>query len=322
MRLTLRQEWRPRALKSIFGLMDIKTGVTIAIMFALFNKVAGVYGLIAIFNGGSFAQLSMYIYSVLALAAFAWGLKAVTEEDPRRTLYFAHLFIGDHLLNTFWTVFFAVLWWVYDPHDGKRIANSEAQKSMMGNGGGMTDVERKQAAQLIWNKEKGLAATFLILGWLAKFYFAALLYSYAIHLRRGSYHHLPLPHSQPTKPSLTASSPTNAADEYELDENSERRFLQTIPRRPNGLSSHHNRSASQQILSDLEAPTQTVLWDEDEDVVEAATSSSSAAPFKGPRSETTPSDAESDRGDISANASKTKKQEAGKTRLDYSYIRT
>lgn len=40
----------------------------------------------------------------------------------------------------------------------------------MGASGGanMTDEERKQAAQLIWNQEKGLAATFLIIGWLFK----------------------------------------------------------------------------------------------------------------------------------------------------------
>jgi inositol phosphorylceramide synthase regulatory subunit len=43
--------------------------------------VAGVYGLIAVLTGagGSFAQLSMYIYSVLALVALAWGLRAVKE---------------------------------------------------------------------------------------------------------------------------------------------------------------------------------------------------------------------------------------------------
>lgn len=45
----------------------------------LLNKVAGVYGLIAVLTGagGSFAQLSMYIYSVLALVGLGWGLKAV-----------------------------------------------------------------------------------------------------------------------------------------------------------------------------------------------------------------------------------------------------
>jgi len=304
MRLMLRQIWKPRALNSALGFIDIKTGVTLAVMFALLNKVAGVYGLIAIFNGGSFAQLSMYIYSVAALAAFGWGLKAVTEEDPRRTLYFAYLFVGDHLINTIWTVIFAVLWWVYNPHDGKRIANSEAQKDIMG-ASNITDEERKQAAQLIWNKEKGFAATLLVLGWLSKFYFAALLYSYAVHLRRGSYRNLPLSQSQPdpktTAPFVSTSALAPAADEYELDNDVETAFPQDVPRRPNGLSRHHS-SASQRILHDLEAPIESVLWDDDEDAAEVATSSSSAAPFKGTRSETTLTDGESDRGDISMNA--------------------
>ncbi len=43
------------------------------------NKVAGVYGLMSLFIGASFAQLSMYIYSLLGLIAFAWGLRAVAE---------------------------------------------------------------------------------------------------------------------------------------------------------------------------------------------------------------------------------------------------
>lgn len=41
---------------------------------------------------------------------------------------------------------------------------------MMGASGGaqMTEEERRLAAQLIWNQEKGLAAVFLTLGWLCK----------------------------------------------------------------------------------------------------------------------------------------------------------
>lgn len=135
----------------------------------------------------------MYLYSAAALAAFIWGMDAVTrvcvfptfttlehqiltcscyalyQEDPRKTLYFAHIFLGDHLLNTIWTVSFAVAWWVYNPHDGKRIANSDAQKSMMDTGGPqMTDGERRAAAQTIWNKEKDAAAMALIIGWCLK----------------------------------------------------------------------------------------------------------------------------------------------------------
>ncbi len=45
----------------------------------LLNKVAGVYGLVAVLTGagGSLAQLSLYIYSVLGLVALVWGLKAI-----------------------------------------------------------------------------------------------------------------------------------------------------------------------------------------------------------------------------------------------------
>jgi len=200
--------------------MDIKTGVTIALLFALLNKVAGVYGLIVIFTGGSPAQLSMYIYSVLGLVALTWGLKAVGEEDPKRVLYFAHMFFLDHLFSTCWTVFFGVVWWVYTPHDGRRVANSDAQREMMSGAGGvqghnMTAEERAEAALGIWNKEKGFAAAVLIIGWLIKIYFAILIYSYAFHLRKGSYR--ALPQSFTTTTSRTYGPFPGEADEDEDD---------------------------------------------------------------------------------------------------------
>jgi hypothetical protein len=98
MKLMLRPEWRLWPLSSFLGLLDLKTGVTIALLFVvsitidsqihvklmnheLLNKVAGVYGLIAMLtgSGGSFAQLSLYIYSVIALVGLGWGLRAVKE---------------------------------------------------------------------------------------------------------------------------------------------------------------------------------------------------------------------------------------------------
>lgn len=100
MKLMLRQEWRLWPLSSFLGFVDIKTGVTVALLFAVrffpssqnagielvqvLNKVAGVYGLIAVLTGagGSFAQLSLYIYSVVALIALVWGLRAVKNVRP------------------------------------------------------------------------------------------------------------------------------------------------------------------------------------------------------------------------------------------------
>ncbi|KAI9450756.1 Inositolphosphorylceramide synthase subunit Kei1-domain-containing protein, partial [Russula earlei] len=94
------------------------------------NKVAGIYGLIALLTGagGNAAQLTLYIYSALALVALTWGIRAVNNEDPKHMLYFAHIFFADHVLNTIWTVYFAVHWWLYTPHDGRRNANSPAQQ--------------------------------------------------------------------------------------------------------------------------------------------------------------------------------------------------
>ncbi|KAI0708804.1 Inositolphosphorylceramide synthase subunit Kei1-domain-containing protein [Cerioporus squamosus] len=211
MKLTLRPEWRLRPLSSFLGFLDIKTGVTIALLFALLNKVAGVYGLVAVLTGagGSLAQLSLYIYSVLGLVALVWGLKAIlhvcgamyrpsyatANSSCRRTQSnrsTCHLFFADHILSTAWLVFFAVVWWVYTPHDGVP-GQLAAQKEVMESGAGhnMTDEERAAAAMTIWNAEKGIATSMIVMGWLAKIYFAVLLYSYAIHLRKGSYRSLP-----------------------------------------------------------------------------------------------------------------------------------
>ncbi|TFK39953.1 Inositolphosphorylceramide synthase subunit Kei1-domain-containing protein [Crucibulum laeve] len=201
MKLMLRPEWRLWPLSSFLGLLDLKTGVTVALLFALLNKVAGVYGLIAVLTGagGSFAQLSLYIYSAIALVALAWGLRAVKEEDPKQTLYFAHLFFADHVLSTSWTVFFALVWWLWTPHDGQRQASSAAQKQIMESGNitmhHLSDAERAEAAMTIWNHEKGMAAAVIIISWLSKIYFTMLIYSYATHLRKGSYRSLPLSRS-------------------------------------------------------------------------------------------------------------------------------
>jgi len=243
-KLMLRAEWRLWPLSSFLGLLDLKTGVTVALLFALLNKVAGVYGLIAVLSGagGSFAQLSMYIYSVIALVGLGWGLRAIKAEDPKQTLYFAHLFFADHILSTSWTVFFAVIWWVYTPHDGRRTANSAAQKQMMeAVNSTLTGEQRAAAAMEIWNHEKGTAAAIIIISWMSKMYFALLLYSYATHLRKGSYRSLPL-----TRPSA-AGSPSHLYNTTLGDEDDEE--VHDFYRVP--LGQHNAANGSISSVSDL-----------------------------------------------------------------------
>ena len=87
-------------------------------------------------------------------------------------LYFAHIFFADHILNTIWTVYFIVNWWLYTPHDGRRNANSPAQQALIdgyiGEHQTMSEVERIAAAERVWRAEKAQALTIIIIGWLVK----------------------------------------------------------------------------------------------------------------------------------------------------------
>ncbi|KAF5361986.1 hypothetical protein D9756_002427 [Leucocoprinus leucothites] len=254
MKLMLRPEWRLWPLSSFLGLIDLKTGVTIALLFALLNKVAGVYGLIAVLTGagGSFAQLSLYIYSVIALVALTWGLRAVKDEDPKQTLYFAHLFAADHVLSTAWTIFFALVWWIWTPHDGRRQANSAAQEAMMKTANitnHLTPEERVAAAMTIWNHEKSTAAAVIAISWLSKVYFALLIYSYATHLRKGSYRSLPFSRSSNySNMNAPGSSYETALDM--TDEESGGDFYH-VPLR----NTHSSLAASQSNTTNTTSPT-------------------------------------------------------------------
>lgn len=157
-------------------------------LFALLNKVAGVYGILAVFTGGTLSQVSLYLYSLGTIFALVWGLRKAREvrsaallrlahlgrisqcvqEHPASTLTYAHLFALDHVINTLYIAFFAVDWYLYVPHDGRRVANSEAQKQMLSEGNFGDDESRKAAAQAIWKSERGFAAAVLVGGWLLK----------------------------------------------------------------------------------------------------------------------------------------------------------
>lgn len=67
---------------SFLGFMDIKVGSQILTLFSLFNKIAGIFGIIAIFQGGTIAQLTLYTYSIATIPVFIWGMKAISDVCP------------------------------------------------------------------------------------------------------------------------------------------------------------------------------------------------------------------------------------------------
>ncbi|KAJ6569426.1 Inositolphosphorylceramide synthase subunit Kei1-domain-containing protein [Mycena capillaripes] len=243
MKLMLRPAFRLWPFDSFLGVLDLKTGVTIALLFAVLNKVAGVYGLIAVLTGagGSFAQLSLYIYSVLGLVGLGWGLQVVKAEDARKTLYLAHLFCADYILSTSWTAYFAVKWWWHTPHDGARQANSEAQEDLIKvahiTGSTLTEEQRAAAAALIWNQEKGTAFAVILVSWLSKIYLALLIYSFAIHLRKGSYR--ALARTQPTRAAATSSSVSALPEDEDEEIEDFYRVPLRAPSTPNRQTGNH-----------------------------------------------------------------------------------
>lgn len=116
-----------------------------------------------------FSYLLFFFYLSSRLLSF---FLSISQEDGKNTLLYAHLFAIDHLVTTAYTALFAVVWYVYVPHDGRRVANSDAQKEMMGLGGELlsstSESVRKAAAEAIWKSERGFAAAVLVGGWLIK----------------------------------------------------------------------------------------------------------------------------------------------------------
>ncbi|ORX36828.1 Inositolphosphorylceramide synthase subunit Kei1-domain-containing protein [Kockovaella imperatae] len=197
---------RPEAVfDSFLGILDIKLGAEIILLFALINKVAGVYGFITIVVGGTFTQLAFYAYSIVTLFVLLWALKQVKAETSESTVLVAHLYTADHIVQSLFHYLFYYDYWYLQPHDGRRSINSRAQQDLIdlavsrgevsnpaGGGGDGQDGMRAALALEIWERERIFAIWTVILGFALKVYFIFVLYSYAAHLRSSTYHALPM----------------------------------------------------------------------------------------------------------------------------------
>ena len=81
-------------------------------MSMIFNKITGFYGLLAILTGFSLSplQLSMYLYSLVALILLAFLMPHIRKQSPFECLALAWFYLLDTLVNTAFTLAFAVTW--------------------------------------------------------------------------------------------------------------------------------------------------------------------------------------------------------------------
>ncbi|KAJ4419408.1 hypothetical protein N0V82_004990 [Gnomoniopsis sp. IMI 355080] len=100
--------------KTFLGLMSLQTGAEIITVALLINKATGLYGLLAILTGYTLdaVQLSMYIYSVAVLATLAFLLPHIRKHSPFQNLLLSWVYIIDTALNTAYTAYFALEWFM------------------------------------------------------------------------------------------------------------------------------------------------------------------------------------------------------------------
>ncbi|CBX94029.1 hypothetical protein LEMA_P037030.1 [Plenodomus lingam JN3] len=102
---------RPR---SFLQTMSLRTGAEIITYLQIINKASGFFGLLAVFTGARIDgwQLSMYIYSTLALFATVFLYKHIRLQSPFEAVLLAHLYALDSVINALYTAFFGIAWFI------------------------------------------------------------------------------------------------------------------------------------------------------------------------------------------------------------------
>jgi len=102
------------SLQTFLYLMSLRTGTELITLSLLLNKVSGFYGLLAILTGLHLSplQLSMYIYSLLALVFTAFLAPHIRKQSPLQCLALAWFYVLDTLVNAAYTAAFGVTWFL------------------------------------------------------------------------------------------------------------------------------------------------------------------------------------------------------------------
>ncbi|KAI6247960.1 Inositol phosphorylceramide synthase regulatory subunit kei1 [Erysiphe necator] len=96
------------------GVMSLSTGVEMISIFMIFNKLTGFYGLLAILTGLrlSSLQITMYIYSCLAIVILAYLIPHIRKQSPFQCLLLSYFYLIDTVINTLFTCAFAIDWFL------------------------------------------------------------------------------------------------------------------------------------------------------------------------------------------------------------------
>ncbi|KAJ9613207.1 hypothetical protein H2200_003148 [Cladophialophora chaetospira] len=122
--------------------MTLSTGASLITLSMLVNKLAGLYGILALFTGYHLSpfQLSMYIYSTFALILTVYLARHIRKQSPLQCLALAWFYVLDSIINSAYTAVFAATWFlVLAQHDAGTTDKKGPGASTMDQTSGFTD---------------------------------------------------------------------------------------------------------------------------------------------------------------------------------------
>ncbi|KAI1615133.1 Inositolphosphorylceramide synthase subunit Kei1-domain-containing protein [Exophiala viscosa] len=142
--------------------MTLSTGASLIALSLLVNKLAGFYGILALFTGYHLSplQLSMYIYSVLGLILTAYLMPHIRKQSPLQCLALAWFYVLDSIINAAYTAAFAVTWFlVLAQHDAGQVEKSGPGAGTIDDTSGFTNPKYNvSGVDVIATPASGLAA--------------------------------------------------------------------------------------------------------------------------------------------------------------------
>jgi hypothetical protein len=114
LRRSMMLRMNPGVQQTFLYVMSLRTGASLITLSLLLNKISGLYGLLALLTGYHLSpvQLSMYLYSLLALGVATLLFPHIRKQSPLQCLALAWLYVFDSIINAAYTAAFGVTWFL------------------------------------------------------------------------------------------------------------------------------------------------------------------------------------------------------------------
>ncbi|GIC85680.1 inositol phosphorylceramide synthase regulatory subunit KEI1 [Aspergillus udagawae] len=204
--------------------MSLETGASLITLSLLLNKISGLYGLLALLTGYHLSpvQLSMYLYSLIALGLTALLFPYIRKQSPLQCLALAWLYLFDTVINAAYTAAFGVTWFlVISQHYDNGSAKGPGSDTMSQTAGftnpkyGSSSTNGNSArspdglTNAVTQPESFQSIVFICLLWIIRIYFVFVMLAFArqtLRLYIAIPRHTQLPtHSRNTSVASVAS---------------------------------------------------------------------------------------------------------------------